>query len=252
MKLFLATNSGTTKTNNIKLLEKACKSALKNTDFEVFVIFDGNKEELKLPKEVNIIEHRHRCYNTFLNSPRNKDNISIDIASGTFLRTEIAFLCKKLGFNDEYCLYTDYDVIFQKGDYSDLNKLKPTYFAACPEGNKNDWSYINAGIMLINLNHFLEQDEYIKNYIDNNFENLLVWDQTMYNNLYKDKYEKLPLEYNWKTYWGINNKAKIIHFHGAKPKAVEPECRYNLPLIKHLRELNKNSYNYYNEIWNSV
>jgi hypothetical protein len=46
MKLFLATNSGTVKTDNIKLLKNCVNSALKNTEFEVFVIFDGNKDIL--------------------------------------------------------------------------------------------------------------------------------------------------------------------------------------------------------------
>lgn len=29
--------------------------------------------------------------------------------------------------------------------------------------------------------------------------------------------EILPIEYNWKPYWGINGNAKLIHFHGMKP-----------------------------------
>lgn len=31
--------------------------------------------------------------------------------------------------------------------------------------------------------------------------------------------ELLPIEYNWKPYWGINDKAKLIHFHGMKPSS---------------------------------
>jgi hypothetical protein len=249
MKLFLATNSGTTKTNNIKLLEKACKSALKNTEFDIFVIFDGKKEELNLPEKVNVIEHRHRCYETFEKSPRNSGDGFMNIATGAFLRTEIPFLCKKLGIEDDYCLYTDYDVLFLGKDYSDLNDIKPKYFAACPEFNKNDWSYINTGVMLLNINHFFEQDKFIVDYINNNFDKLDVWDQTMYNNLYKNKIDKLPIEYNWKPYWGISDNSKIVHFHGAKPKSVEPEWRYNLPEIKSLRETNKSGYDYYNNIF---
>lgn len=72
MKLFLATNSETSKTINIKLLEAACNSALKNTNFEIYVIFDGVKNELNLNSKINIIEHKHRCYDTFKNSDRCK------------------------------------------------------------------------------------------------------------------------------------------------------------------------------------
>lgn len=250
MKLFLATNSDTCKTDNIKLLKHSVNSALQNTDFEVFVIFDGKKEELDLPNGVTIIEHRHRCYDTFLNSERTKKEGSLTISSGTFLRTEIPFLLNKLGYDDEFCLYTDYDVIFQKGDYSDINDIKPKYFSACPEFDVNDWSYINAGVMLFNVKSFLLDDEKIINYINTNFDNLSVWDQTMYNDLYKGNIDKLPLVYNWKPYWGINENSKIIHFHGAKPRIVEPEWRYNLNEIKIIRNKNIVGYNHYDKIFN--
>jgi hypothetical protein len=246
MKLFLASNSGTAKSDNIKLLEKACKSAIMNTSFEVFVIFDGKKEEVSLPG-VTIIEHRHRCYDVFQKSPRNTNEGFLNIASGTFLRTEIPYLLHEHGMDDKFVLYTDYDVLFLKGDYTDLDNLMPKYFAACPEGVKTDYSFVNAGVMLLNVDHFLQQDEFILSYIRENFEDFGVWDQTMYNNLYKE-IDRLPLEYNWKTYWGINESAKIIHFHGAKPESIEPKWRYELPEIKAIRNMNS-SFNYYDKIW---
>lgn len=259
MKLFLATNSATTKKENIKLLEKSVISAVKNTNFDIHVLFDGKKEELNLPSEVNIIEHRHRCYDTFKNSIRAKDKVNIvTIASGAFLRTEIPFLCNLLGFEDEFVLYTDYDVLFQKADYSELNSIKPKYFAAAPQANKNDYSFLNTGAMLMNIKSLLVEDERIVDYIENNFENLPEWDQTLYNILYKNQIDRLPLEYNWKTYWGINHDAKIIHFHGAKPRSLDERSplgaisRYNNPIIKQLRQKDIDSYNYYNEIWENT
>lgn len=251
MKLFLATNSETAKTNNIKMLEKSVISALKNTNFEVYVIFDGKKEELNLPKEANVIEHRHRLYNTFLNSSRNKTKGFIRTASSAFLRTEIPYLCKKLDFKDKYVMYTDYDVIFEKSDYSDLNTFTPKYFAACPETNKENWSMINSGVMLMNIYNLLNEDNIIIDHINKNLDNYKGYDQSMFNSLYKNKWSKLPLEYNWKPYWGINNNAKIIHFHGAKPKIVEPKSRYNEPIVKYLREKDLKSYEHYNKIWES-
>ena len=65
MKLFMATNSLTARIESIKMLIKAVTTALNNTDFEVFVIFDGKKEELNIDPKVNILEHRHRLYNIF-------------------------------------------------------------------------------------------------------------------------------------------------------------------------------------------
>ena len=249
MKLFLATNSETSKTINIKLLEVACKYALKNTNFHIYVIFDGKKEELNLPKEINIIEHKHRCYDIFKNSQRCIKENNLFIASGAFLRTEIPFLCKKYNFKDEYILYCDYDTLFFNIDYDYLNNLKPEFFASCPEYDKNNWNIINTGVMLMNVNHFYNIDDFILNYINTNFESLTVWDQTLYNNLYKNKITKLSIEYNWKPYWGINNNAKIIHFHGAKPLSIEDIKRAEEPIIKHLRNLDKKSLEYYSDIW---
>jgi hypothetical protein len=248
MKLFLSTNSETAKTENIKLLEVSVKSAIKNTNFEIFVIFDGEKKDLNLPDSINIIEHKHRCYDTFVSSGRD-----IKTASSAFLRTEIPFLCDKLGFNDEYCLYTDYDVIFQKGDYTPLFNIKPKYFAACPEINQNNWTYVNTGVMLMNLKQFKIEDEKIINFINNNFGKGIFssggWDQPILNYLYDKKFDKLPLEFNWKTYWGINKKSNIIHFHGPKPRLIEPEWRYNLNSIKKLRNKDIKAYEYYNNLF---
>jgi lipopolysaccharide biosynthesis glycosyltransferase len=244
MKLFLATNFFTTKINNIKLLEKSVKSAIKNTNFDIYVLFDGKKEELNLPAQVNVIEHRHRCYDIF---ESNKNTLCL--SSAAFLRTEIPFLCKKLNFQDDFVLYTDYDVLFQKSNYSDLNFLKPDYFAACPEFDKKEWSYINSGVMLMNINNLFSMDGFILNYIKENFNNFEVFDQSLYNDLYKNRITRLPIEYNWKVYWGINQFAKIIHFHGAKPLSSEPPGRADLPMIKELREKDLDSYNYYNKIW---
>jgi hypothetical protein len=247
MKLFLSTNENTANTNKIKMLEVAVKSALKNTNFDVYVIFDGNKNVLNLPKEVTIIEHRHRCYETFKNSNRD-----LTTSSGTFLRTEIPFLMKKNNIIDDYFLYTDYDVVFQSGDYSQIETLKPKIFAASPESNINDWSYVNAGVMVGNFNYFNQNDEFILNYITENFENLDIWDQSMYNNLFIKDLTKLPIIFNWKPYWGINDDVNIIHFHGPKPYEITCENDINsVGVLRNLHMRNKNAYTHYNQIFNS-
>jgi hypothetical protein len=104
----------------------------------------------------------------------------------------------------------------------------------------------------MNVKTLFEDDSKIINYINDNFENLTVWDQTLYNDLYKGEIDRLPLEYNWKPYWGINDNSKIVHFHGAKPRSVEPEWRYNLPEIKTLRDMSKDGYEYYNNVFENV
>ena len=44
-----------------------------------------------------------------------------------------------------------------------------------------------------------------------------LFDQGYLNELCFNDMEILPIEYNWKPYWGINGNAKLIHFHGMKP-----------------------------------
>ena len=42
------------------------------------------------------------------------------------------------------------------------------------------------------------------------------YDQLALNDFYAGCWDHLPLEWNWKPYWGHNPDAKIVHFHGPK------------------------------------
>jgi hypothetical protein len=247
LKLFLATNTETKQTKNFLLIEKAIKSAIQNTDFEIFLIYDGDKTELDFSSRVNIIEHRHRLYPVFKNACKH-----LAYASSTFLRTEIPYICNNLGIKDKYVLYTDHDVIFNRADYSELDNIKPNFLAASTEIEKDNWYGFNAGVLLLNVDHFIEKDSFILDYITNNINTLYVWDQTMYNNLYRDKFTRLPTIYNWKVYWGIEPSAKIIHFHGPKPFSIQPKESYSDPLLNQLINKNIDSYNYYNKIFEEI
>jgi len=254
MKLFFCTNSESiVKPHLRRLLYNSMGSALENTCLNVFLVYDGKREEIvDIDKRVTIIEHRHRLYNTLINT-RKKDIAGFNmIATGSFLRTEIPMLCKSHGFLDDYCLYSDFDVIFNKADFSGLYEIKPEFFAAAPEHDKNNFTYFNAGILWMNLKTMFKEDLIIMNHISHNINNLHVLDQTAYNNLYGERFTRLPLEYNWKPYWGINHEAKIIHWHGAKPRSTEPPERYNLDIIKYLRSLDADGYEYYNKVWEDL
>lgn len=251
MKLFVATNSATCKTDNIKLLEKTIKSAQLNTHFDIYLVFDGNKKEVEY-LGVNVIEHRHRLYDTMLADGKGSDQGWLNTCSGAFLRTEVPYLCGKLGFKDKFVLYTDYDVLFQKGDYNDIYNIQPKTFSICSEFIKDDWNIGNTGVMIMNVDFFKNEDAALLKYMKENFSTFDTFDQTAYNNYYKGRWEKLPLIYNWKTYWGINPESKIIHFHGAKPRSIEPKWRYDLPMIKELREIDSVSYEYYNKLWEEL
>lgn len=250
MKLFFCTNSASMLTSSKWLLFKAIDSALATSFFEVFLVFDGVGSELGLGgRDVCVIEHRHRLHDVLVNTSRRDIAGFNTIISGTFLRTEIPFLCAQRGFTDEFVLYCDYDVLFNKTDFSGLLDIRPEVFAVAPESRQDDFKYFNTGVMLMNLKSLLRDDRVIRSHILKNVEKLEVFDQSMYNRLYGLKYSRLPVEYNWKPYWGINPGAKIIHFHGAKPLAVEPPERSAIKEVADLREINAAGYDFYNKMW---
>ncbi|MBJ3763921.1 hypothetical protein ILP92_14305 [Maribius pontilimi] len=51
-------------------------------------------------------------------------------------------------------------------------------------------------------------------------------------------YSDLPLENNWKPYWGTDPDARIIHFHGPKAQDIRVFQRGgDIPSQAHLVEL---------------
>ncbi len=253
MKVFFCTNQATVYHSNWRLLSKAIATAKVNAGLDVYLIYDGDKNHL--PESfynINIINHTHRLHSVFSNSKLNSSADHARIMNGTYLRTEIPYLCQEYDFKDKFVLYADLDVVFNAGDYSNLMDLRPEYLAVAPEAFKNDWSYFNAGVMLMNVDGMFLHDDDILDLISKEVDDFDVYDQTMYNKFYAGRFDKLPLEYNWKCYWGINKEAKIIHYHGAKPRAIESHLRYNLELVKKIRESDISSYEYYNDIWNKM
>ena len=253
MKVFFCANQETINHQNWRLLSKAIATAKVNAGLDPYLIFDGDLNHL--PESffgIKILNHTHRLSDVITSSKLNISSNHLRIMKGTYLRTEIPYLCMENGIFDDYVLYADIDVIFMKGDYSVLDGIKPRFIAVAPEVNKDDWSYFNAGIMLMNLDgNFLKDDEILR-LIKENINEYDVFDQTMYNKIYSDSFDRLPLEFNWKCYWGINDDARIIHYHGAKPRAVEGHLRYNLDIVKEIRNQDISSYEYYNSIWNNM
>jgi lipopolysaccharide biosynthesis glycosyltransferase len=47
------------------------------------------------------------------------------------------------------------------------------------------------------------------------------FDQSMLNLLFRDEWEPLGEEMNWRPFQGINSRAAILHFHGPKPHRIQ-------------------------------
>jgi hypothetical protein len=194
------------------LIKAAVESALKNTTLTPCFMYDGTPDHLTqwlISKGVNVIYHRVSFYDELKAFyPEEK----LHITTGTFLRCDIPILEKE----DDFVLYTDCDVLFL-GEVVPPEIPATSCFACAPEARQDDWSVLNAGVMLMNLPLLRESHASFVDFIKGHLPELDTYDQSAYNIIYKKSYAKLPLEYNWKPYWGMNTEAKILHFHGPKP-----------------------------------
>ena len=78
--------------------------------------------------------------------------------------------------------------------------------------------YFNAGIMLINVPELRKRRERMLTMLaERRLCYMECWDQGFFNELYKGEFDELPLTFNWKPYWGINDQAVIVHCHWMKP-----------------------------------
>lgn len=236
--------------NYIKMYTVAVLSAKKTNPFiKPYLILDGELDEYLEKLEslgVVIIKHKSLFYDSLLS--HYKTNTT---AFGAFLRVDIPKICEKLNIEDEYILYTDNDVLFMK-DISDLNNLKPNYFMASGEFDKNFIpSLINTGVMWINWKNMKEvYDEFVF-FIKLNLNKFQTYDQDAIRMFFKDKVEGLDFNYNYKPYWNNSDDVKILHFHGPKPTFNEEDYKnfpykqmitpYFIDMTKKFKEIYDNS-----------
>lgn len=142
--------------------------------------------------------------------------MSESTASGAYLRFEVPLIETE----DEFVLYTDCDVLFTGP--VELDDLRPKYFACAPEFYKDKWDYCNTGVMLMNVPAMRATSNGLIAMTIARWSAHLFWafDQGDINAFYFQGWDHLPLEYNWKPYWGANSEARVVHFHGPKPNDV--------------------------------
>lgn len=225
MKWFFCLSGGTLDRadhNWISMATVAVKSCLKNTQMEPHLLYDGDENDFTLQMRalgVKIIKHTTILYDDLAKLIADKK--SLDIACGAFLRYDIPLYCK-----DRVYLYTDVDVIFLSPIDLDVSKINN--FMAAPQFSKTDYENdLNSGVLLVNnqqMRHgFFNFIDYARESIH---ETLFDYDQRIIRNYFKNNYSYLPIEYNWKPYWGICD-AKIVHFHGPKPLAIKHRLESN-------------------------
>lgn len=227
------------------LIKGAVNSALKNTDLELNFIYDGEENELTRwlnDKGVKIIKHRVSFYEKL---EKYYDENSLKIASGAFLRCDIPIIEQE----DEFVLYTDCDVLFLKNPQI---TSKPKYFACSTQFSKINYTDFNTGVMLMNAKKLRESHEKFVEFIVENLNLMSTFDQTAYQIFYGGKCTKLPVIYNHKPYWGVEENAFILHFHGPKPTLfTSDEALKTLSYINYkLYRKNPKAYEFYLDLFN--
>jgi lipopolysaccharide biosynthesis glycosyltransferase len=193
------------------------KSAVKNTTLTPILLYDGTDDIFRHTVETyngRIINHRTLLFDK--HNFKNKQDGWKNIACGAFLRIDIPIICKQLSIEDNTVLYTDTDVIFLQDVVSELNTYNPFYFAICPEFDKKDYTSFNSGVMLINVRSMYDTYTNLTTFMEEKKYDFPAFDQGALQIFYKNKIDRLPLYFNHKPYWGIDNAAKIIHYHGPK------------------------------------
>lgn len=240
----------------IDQLEAAIYTCIKNTPFKPNIIidkpFDGSSYLSNKFKNVNFIYYNSEIVNSFLKEFNGEPEKYY--VSAAYLRTEIP----QIESTDKYILYTDIDVLFLNPDKKIKSLIKPDYFLVTPEFDPNNWTRINTGTLIMNVENLRKNYPAFKKHIMSNFRRLFndAHDQTAYIELYHNKWQKLPLEYNWKPYWGINDNAQILHFHGAKPHLINKYFtgdKKTLPnIIQQLIMSNESAYTHYNKMYDDI
>lgn len=250
MKWFFGFNEETEWFDNyVRYIKCAVNSAIKNTSLEPNFLYDGKPNELTKwleSKNVHIWNIRSRFYDLF--QKRAEQGLNAKVASGAYLRAEIPNLVD----NNQIILYTDCDIMFLK-DISELYNVHPKHLACAPELDKNNYSYFNSGVMLMNCSSMKKMMPKFENMVQKSSTKILnLYDQYTYNEMYKGRWDKLDPIYNWKPYWGLNDSASIIHFHGIKIENIEKVLRGELvqPIQAQLYTKSPDAYKYYSKIAN--
>lgn len=226
------------------LIKGAVNSAIENTSLKPHFLYDGEENELTdwlKNKGVKIIHHRVSFYDALKNY---YPEVALNVASGAFLRCDIPIIEQE----DDFVLYTDCDVLFLKDVHLDL---KPESFACSSQSDKNNFRDFNTGVMLMNVQNLRKDYEKFSRFIAENLKDFTVFDQSAYQIFYSGKNTKLPLVYNHKPYWGIDENAVILHFHGAKPTnfTSDKSLKYFPGIYDYLYRKNPNAYDCYLELF---
>jgi hypothetical protein len=217
MKLYLCINQAGTHTDIGLHCKLAILSALKQTQLKPHLLYAGEPNDFTRWIEAQgaeVIPSRPSFHGT-LQALTEQGRYSMTML-GHWLRTNICL--EEL--DDDYVLYTDVDVVFRR--HPALDQFTPEFFMAAPEFHPDRWNYINSGVMLMHIPALRAEYPQFERYLISSLTEHTYGfhDQIAYNVFFRGQWDRLPVEFNWKPYWGMNDAASIVHFHGPKIGAI--------------------------------
>mmetsp|Transcript_17508 Transcript_17508/g.37872 ORF Transcript_17508/g.37872 Transcript_17508/m.37872 type:complete len:515 (+) Transcript_17508:20-1564(+) len=144
--------------------------------------------------------------------------------------------------HDDIVLYTDCDVLFMNVTASSLAEAKGLVssndtnydiVAYGPQQQKQNVAW-NTGVMFLSVSKFGSKVQNILRFGLGRAFKFISFDQGLMNAYFNQKWYQraiLPLEWNYKAYWGQpstsnpkSTPARIVHFHGPKPYGKTLDC----------------------------
>lgn len=156
------------------------------------------------------------------------------VFQGVFSRLDIPNFLEEHNLLDipgvctDHVLYTDVDVVFvNKVTQNDIRLLTESVGNGMVSYGREYGKHphiCNTGVMVIRVKKFAKA---LPNILDTLAAEKFNHDQDLLNTIQsrsranKKLFKLLPMQYNWKAYWGIEptnfSQIKIVHFHGPKP-----------------------------------
>jgi hypothetical protein len=227
MKWYFGYNQDTERTQ-FHLVQMALATARRNTNLRPYCIISGRPSACAdwLRQQGVVVYFRDSALlPEFQKYKAAKPSYDLLSAKGAYLRFEIPDLEQE----DDYVLYTDTDVIFNSID--GLETFRPRILAIAPEVDPQDWIRPNSGVIVINVPALRNHITPLRSFIRQHLPDLDVHDQSAIWRFFEGQWDRLPLEYNWKPYWGYCSNAKIVHWHGPKPFHVERILRGSIDSV---------------------
>ncbi|GIT91900.1 hypothetical protein JANAI62_23570 [Jannaschia pagri] len=225
-KWYFCANTEAMRGRTFKLLRAAIHSCLRHTTLQPVCLYYGERAPaLKVMRDMGVTVIRHRPSLEPLLRPAY--GTAYETFAGHWLRLDIP----RLETEDTFVLYTDIDVLF-RGLPDVLDG--PELLSVAPERWRTEWHPFNSGVLLMNVPGLRGIDAEFRAQITERLTGNFTYpthDQASFNQFFEGRAGALPLEMNWKPYWGVNQRAQIIHYHGPKPSLVDHIARRGMDAV---------------------